>query len=131
AHREALGDSIRLDPTLYGSASEEQHCRQIEDPFLHSLLEVLGEERNGIKGKLRATDAWEIVGVPPGQRSQEVNVRLGEAMRELGWLRDRRRFGGPLEYAYLRGTPRECQVVVVLRRDNRDRVVGADGAGPF
>lgn len=100
AAREAEGASIRLDPSLYAAAGVEQEARRVEDPFV-ALLAAALEERTG---KVRAADVWKLLGIPAGQQTQEQNARLGDAMRELGWERTRRRFGGKgLEYGYARG----------------------------
>lgn len=119
AHREAEGASIRLEPALYPKAAEAQEGRRVEDPFLQRLAEVL----NGLVGKLRSEGAWKIIGVPSGHRTPEHNVRLGEAMKELGWEHEQRRFGGPLEYAYARGEKHErLRELVVHRDDANDKV---------
>ncbi|TAJ11808.1 MAG: hypothetical protein EPO68_14175 [Planctomycetota bacterium] len=126
AAREADRASIRLDPSLYGTAAEEQARRRVEDPF----VETLGAMLNGAEGKLRSTDAWAIVGVPEGQRTQEHNQRLGDAMRELGWERAKLRFdGGEPEYAYAKGDARARLRRVEVLLDDRLRAVGVrDGS---
>lgn len=112
ATREAEGASIRLDPSLYAAAGVEQEARRIEDPFVETLSAVLGDRT----GKLRAADAWRLLGIPAGQQTQDQNARLGDAMRELGWMRTKRRFGGTPEHAYVRGSPvaRERPIAVCL-----------------
>lgn len=111
AQREAAGESVRLDPSLYEVATEEQEEHRIEDPFEQTLAEALGD----LEGKLRAVDAWELTGVQPGQRTQEHNARLGAALRRLGWERTKRRFdGGKPEWSYVRG---EGDEPLVVRRD--------------
>jgi predicted P-loop ATPase len=101
AAREAKGESIRLDAALWQEAAVEQQARTLEDPWVATLADVLGD----LQGKLLVSDAWEIVGVNRGHQTQDQNSRLGNAMRELGWVRDRRRFkaksGKP--YCYVRG----------------------------
>jgi hypothetical protein len=126
AAREADGASIRLDPTLYGAAAEEQAGRRVEDPF----VETLGAILNGAEGKLRSIDAWAIVGVPEGQRTQEHNQRLGDAMRELGWERTKLRFdGGGPENCYAKGDARARWRRVEVLLDDRGRAVGVrDGS---
>ena len=79
AQREAAGESIRLDPKLYPVAAEQQEQRRIEDPFVGTLNAALKD----MEGKIKAQDVWRIVDVPAGQRTQEHNSRLGEAMRGL------------------------------------------------
>ncbi|WP_415393708.1 VapE domain-containing protein [Paracoccus sp. SJTW-4] len=101
AAREAEGMPIRLDPALWDEAAAEQDARRVEDPYFERLHSVLGEAGDG---KLRGEDAWRIVGKPSGQRTQDDNERLGDAMRRLGFERAKRRFGGPNpEWCYVRG----------------------------
>ncbi|HEX8341978.1 MAG TPA: VapE domain-containing protein [Tepidisphaeraceae bacterium] len=99
AHREAAGESIRLDPKFWMVAAEQQDQRRVEDPFAQRLAQVVGD----LNGKLRAEDVWTILGVPPGQRTQDQNGRLGAAMKTNGWERKKLRFGGKPEYCYVRG----------------------------
>ncbi len=120
--RELAGESIRLDPSLYAAAAREQDARRVEDPFVQRLSDAL----SGVEGKLRAGDAWEIVGVPPGQRSQEHNARLGDAMRELGWERTKRRFGGRPEWSYVKGNSSD---ELEVERDDYGQVRGVRPAG--
>lgn len=117
ARLEADGASIRLDPALYPHAAEAQDARRQEDPFLEALEPALA----GLVGKLRAQDAWSIVGkADVGDRSQEDMNRLGEAMRLLGWQRVKRRFsGGGAEWCYVKGeTEAERGRPVVFNSDD-------------
>lgn len=101
ATREAEGAAIRLDPALWAEAAAEQDARRVEDPYFERLHGVLGDE---LAGKLRAEDAWRIVGKPAGMRNQDDNERLGDVMRRLGFDRTKRRFGLPNpEWCYVRG----------------------------
>jgi hypothetical protein len=100
AAREAEGVPIRLDPKLWADAAEEQEARRVEDPYFETLHAALGEDGDG---KLRAEDAWRIVGRPSGMRTQDDNERLGDALRRLGFERKQRRFGGNPEWCYVRG----------------------------
>lgn len=116
AHREAAGESIRLDPALWPDATEAQDSHKVDNPFTEALAEVLGNA----EGKLLAADAWRIVGVEPGRRTQEHNVLMGAAMRELGWARKVLRFGWPTpQNCYVRGAGPTYKRVVV-RRDPND-----------
>ncbi|MBZ8118272.1 virulence-associated E family protein [Roseovarius sp. LXJ103] len=101
AAREADGAAIRLDPDLWADAEAEQDDRRVEEPFYERLYSVLGDER---PCKVKAEDAWRIAGKLPGQRNQDDNERLGDAMRRLGFERSKRRFGLPHpEWCYVRG----------------------------
>jgi predicted P-loop ATPase len=119
--REAKGESIRLDPLLYDAAAVEQKARSVDDPFREQLEHVL----DGHTGKLLNADAWEIVGVPIGQRTQEHNARMGEAMKSLGWERTEARIEGRKRNVYARGSKAESQKRVRLVKDQQGRVIGA------
>jgi hypothetical protein len=122
AVREASGTSIRLDPALYAAAGIEQEARRVEDPFVQRLGDMLGS----VEGKLRAEDAWAIVGLPGGNRTQDHNQRLGDAMRELGWAHKRLRFGHGPEWAYTRG---DASIKLELRLTEYGVVLGVHVAG--
>lgn len=127
ALREANGESIRLNPKLYPLATAAQQMRQAEDPWLHRLEDVLGD----IEGKLLAEDAWRIVGKPPGQRTQEDNERFGAALKELGFVRVKRRFGGPPQNAYVRGASHEAQEVRIIVAADGGSAQSENSAAPF
>jgi len=97
SQRQARGEAIRMDPALWSAAQVEQTERQARDPYFDALETALAEIPNG---SLTVRDAWALVGVDPGRATQDDNVRLGEAMRALGWRRDKLRFG--------EGGPRRC-----------------------
>ena len=99
AARETQGESIRLRPSLWGAAADEQSERRIADPW----EETIGAHLDGFEGLLRIEDAWKLVGVPAGQRTQPQNQRLGDAMRQAGWERTRRRDSGDRTYVYKKG----------------------------
>ncbi|MCA3560682.1 MAG: hypothetical protein IOC82_06580 [Aestuariivirga sp.] len=126
AAREAEGASIRLDPELWADATAEQEARRVEDPFFERLHGALGEE---VEGKLRAEDAWRIVGKPAGMRTQDDNERLGEALRRLNFDRRQLRFGGNPEGCYVRGDRRQRIVPKFDPNGELDGVSITDG-GP-
>ncbi len=114
AARETSGASIRLDRALWADAAEQQEARHVEDPYVVTLGTILGEAT----GKLLAADVWDLVGIPTGQQTQDHNARLGDAMRVLGWERDKRRFGGPRsQWCYLKGSKAERERRVEVVRD--------------
>lgn len=122
--REAEGASIRLDPDLWAAAANEQQQRAVEDPYVLALAEFLHNH----EGKVRAAAVWEFLGIPVGQRTQEHNARLGEAMRALGWDRKKLRFGGAPEYAYVRG---DSQIELETYRTQLGSVHVGSGEPPF
>ena len=96
---EAQGHPTRLDPSLYAAAEAQQEERRVQDPFEADLAEHLPEE-----GVLAVRDAWELVGLDPGRRDQDGAVRLGAAMRRLGWRRTTAKIGGKARASFQKGT---------------------------
>ena len=124
AAREASGASIRLPEELWLAAAEQQQGREIENPFIATLDNVLRtkhEMEDGtwvydqpMNGKLVVEDAWRILDLKPGQRSQKHQEQLGDAMKKLGWKRIRLRVGeGDRAYHYVRGLPPYKHINVV------------------
>ena len=110
AAREADGGSIRLDPSLWAEAAEEQEARRVEDPIYERLQSVFGDD---LCGKVRSDDVWRVLGKQQGLGSQGDNGRIGDAMRRLGFEKDRLRFGGPSpEYCYTRGEKPYAKIVL-------------------
>jgi predicted P-loop ATPase len=122
AEAEAEEESIRLDPSLYGSATEQQQQRRVIDPWIDVIQSALGDIA---EGKMKCEDAWTIVDLRPGFRTQEHNVRMGEAMKALGWVRKKLRFGNKPEWAYVKGADlfgMELPTIHVERDDSGLRV---------
>ncbi|HTR54985.1 MAG TPA: virulence-associated E family protein [Kofleriaceae bacterium] len=120
AEAERLGESIRLDPVLYADAAVEQEARlRGDDPLIDLLHRTLGNRT----GKLRVSDAFLICGIEAGKANQDQMERVGRAIRDLGWERKQRRFGGPLEYAYVKGTAAEREVELIVEFDPQMRSV--------
>lgn len=102
AHYQAQGESIRLDPSLYKIAAEEQAKRRVEDPWLPLLQASFGD----LTGKVVINDVWKILGKQTGSLTYEDNRRVGEAMRELNWVRKHTSLPGSkaqLYWCYVRG----------------------------
>ncbi|MFK4809692.1 VapE domain-containing protein [Devosia sp. ZW T5_3] len=107
--REAAGESIRLDKTLWDAAAAEQEERRIDDPFVEVLQDRLGDQ----EGKISTLDLWSALGVEVEKRTQEQNARLGSVMKQLGFQRKKMRFGTNTSWAYQRG---ESQHVINAER---------------
>jgi len=115
---EAAGESIRLDPQHYVAAAAEQEARlRGDDPLVDVLHRVLGERT----GKLRVSDAYLICGIEPGKATQDQMERFGRAIRELGWERQRRRFDGALDYAYVKGSDAQRYAQLAVEYDHFSR----------
>jgi len=120
AEAEALGESIRLNPELYAAAAAEQEARLAgDDPLVDVLHRALGTRT----GKLRVSDAYLICGIEAGKANQDQIARFGKAIRELGWERQRRRFEGQLQYAYVKGTADQREVELLVEYDPHMRQV--------
>ncbi len=127
ARREAAGESIRLDPALWPHAEVQQERRRVEDPWETTLADTLGD----LNGKILVEDVWRIVGMNDrSRRTQADNARLGEAIRRVGFTRDKRRHEGKVAWHYVRGTKEETERRIVLdfERDDEGRVIGAPAA---
>jgi hypothetical protein len=124
---EAANESIRLDPKLYGDAALEQEARlRDDDPLVDVLHRALGNRT----GKLRVADAYLVAGIEPGRATQDQMDRFGRAIRELGWERLRRRFGGELAYAYVRGTSEQRDIELYVEFDPLARTVKVAPSAP-
>jgi predicted P-loop ATPase len=97
AEAEAEGESIRLDASLYEAAGQQQTQRRVLDPWIGALRAAIGHITCG---KMRCEDAWVILDLKAGHRTQDHNLRLGDAMKQLGWERKKKRFGGKPAWAY-------------------------------
>ena len=114
AAREAKGESIRLDPSLYGAAAQEQQERNVGDPWDELFAEHLGGDRIG---RIRSADLWEMVNIPVDRRTQGHNLRLSDIMQGLGWARKKLRFGGKLAWCYVKGSDVQQEEVITMSRD--------------
>jgi Virulence-associated protein E len=103
ATREAKGESIRLDQSLWPVAEREQRLRLTNDPY----YDVLHDALTGLDGKISSEDIWRLLDVKPGHRTQEANARMGAAMRALGWQRPNTagtiKIGGKMVMGYVKG----------------------------
>jgi predicted P-loop ATPase len=115
AQREAQGETIRLDQTLWAAAAVEQGKRVLEDPYLSTLAAAL----EGRWGKIASEDVFRILDIPAGQRNQAQNTRVGEAMRRLRWRRERLRREGTLQYCYVNCATQDAPWLTVIEDKGR------------
>lgn len=106
---EAKGESIRLPEQLWRAAAAEQGARSVDDPFASALAEQLA----GRWGKIAINDVFKLLDLPTGQRHQGHNRRIGEAMKNLGWRRERVRREGALQYCYINCATQDAPWIVV------------------
>jgi len=104
--RERANESIRLDPALWAEAGKEQRERVTHDPYYETLLTELHAATKYSGCKIRSEDVWTILNIR-GNRTQEQNNRMGDAMRRLGWRRSSKNnliwVDGALVVGYVRG----------------------------
>ena len=103
AHREANGEPIRLDPSLWAAAGIEQAARTTSDPYYDILVEHL----DGIAGdlKIRVSDLWIILGNPKAATiTLDQSTRLSDCMRRLGWRGNTVSIKGEKAQGYVKGT---------------------------
>lgn len=104
AYWEAKGASTRLPKELYASGHEEQEKRRITDPWADLLQDAFGD----LRGKVAASELWSLLDRDQkGKRTQNDNMRLGQAMRELGWARPESgiKVNGRKVRGYVKGDP--------------------------
>ena len=82
-HREAAGEPIRLDPSLWGAASLQQEARVFNHPWLESLSEEYSTREPGVR--LTPEDIWNFLQVPMDRRTTAGNRIITGAMQTLGY----------------------------------------------
>ena len=83
AHREAAGESIRLDKSLWPAAEKEQDKRTAVDPFDDLLDRALG----WLNGQLESASVLVILNIPEAQRNTAMEMRAAKSMKRLGWVK--------------------------------------------
>lgn len=120
AHREAAGESIRLDPALWDDARAEQDARLVGSAVLERLEEVLcDDDGNQCEGKITAKAIRDILGIDANANAsanQKLYDDMGAAMQRLGWKRTSRQLRGKKVRCYVRG---EREVWWSIRNDGR------------
>jgi hypothetical protein len=97
--REAAGVSIHLDESLWGAAAVQQEARVEQHPFVDMFADALGS----LRGKFKCADAWIILDLQPGQRTQPNQTAVGTSLRSLGWQRFQRSVNGEQRWYYVKG----------------------------
>lgn len=96
-HREAKGESIRLDPSLWDEAGKRQKAVEVSNP----MEEVLAMALRSDTGRISCADLWEIAGVPMSSRAG--NPKLRKAMEVLGWTKTDKKYHGATVSCYQKG----------------------------
>lgn len=116
------GESIRLAAELWPDAAEVQEHRVHENSFTSVICERLScpperpdKDPSMYDGRIRTSDIRKLLGVPPERWTNAMEIKAGQAMKELGWERKlMRRGGGERSYYYRRGAPPYDPLLVVI-----------------
>ena len=127
AAREAKGESIRLDRSLWPVAAEMQKKRMIDDPFDDLLEQALSY----LDGKISSLSVLTILNIPEAQRTPQMELRAANAMKRLGWERPANAIwlDGKTARGYLRGAP--PQELITARRSPYTRELQVEGGRDF
>jgi hypothetical protein len=124
-HLEAKGESLELPRHVLAAAKAEQEKRVAEDPLVEALDDAFGE----MLGRVLIEDVWTLIGKPdPAQRKQWDKTALGQAMRRLGWEKQKLRKKEPGEkeskkrYFYTRGAEPHPEIVLQSRLGEQPKV---------
>lgn len=89
AHREALGESIRLPERLWGAAAIEQEDRHEQDSWEAKIVDLLDDLQPGSDGRKKVMTSllWDAVEVETARQDTAGARRISEIMRRLGYER--------------------------------------------
>ena len=90
---EAVGQSIALDPSLWGDAREAQEQRRVADPWEeilgHMPDHVVHKSGDGFERVASADVLTRVLDIPKAQQTSAHGQRLALAMKHAGWSRNR------------------------------------------
>lgn len=100
---------IRLDPSLYEAAAEQQSARKIDNAYEVILEDAVG----GAVGRMRVQDVWKLLGFPiETPPNQQQLTQIAVVMQSAGFEREKFMIGGSRKYWYVRGTGPERDIVL-------------------
>jgi predicted P-loop ATPase len=92
ASRQAAGESLRLDPSLYGAAGVEQAKRRQHDLWEHKLERIPSEWIHTDKAARQMVTTAEllehVLDIPVKEQNGAMGRRLAHAMKWCGWNRN-------------------------------------------
>jgi predicted P-loop ATPase len=89
---EAAGESITLDPSLWGDAGEAQEQRRVKDPWEEILAANTAHIHNNGDGYECAASAElleHVLTIPRWQQNSSHTRRLALSMKHIGWMTNR------------------------------------------
>jgi hypothetical protein len=84
ASREAGGESIRLDESLYEAARIQQEKSRVEDPWEATLAPFWGPEAEHYQ-RVAPAEIWEALGLPNSHRNSALQIRVNKIMPKWGY----------------------------------------------
>jgi predicted P-loop ATPase len=84
AHREKMGESIRLDASLFEHAGVQQERRRVIDDWEDAVMVYVGEND---KKNVSRDEVWNALAIPTAHRDEKGSVRLGQIMQRLNFRR--------------------------------------------
>lgn len=97
AYRYVEGETWWLDRSLEAAAAEDVDDRFQGDSWEDMLPALLAEYHS-----VTSAAALLLLGVEPGKQARGDAMRVGDALRRLGWARQRKRHAGARGYEYVR-----------------------------
>ena len=83
AFYESQGESIRLDPRLYGDAEIEQETRRAADPWEQRIEEAWSDEYH----RVTQNEIWMLLNVPIERQDHRAGARVAAIMKRCGFKR--------------------------------------------
>jgi len=123
AHREQLGESIRLHPSLWPAAGAEQERRTSADAWEEIIRVAVLEYPRGSDGSLRipTTELWTALGIEVARRDRVGSLRLSEIMQKLGFTNSVIRVAG---HGTVRGYHLTDPSRLELAADDHEEILG-------
>ncbi len=118
-HKEAesTDEDIRLPQHLWPAAAVHQNEARQEDPWETKIQQTL----NGLRGRITNEEVWKIVNMHDvAKRTQACSVRVGDAMKHLGFERTRVRVGETIRPGFEAGDTDKERAQFIRIRLNED-----------
>ena len=97
-------DDIRLPAHIWPVAAVHQDGTRLEDPWETTIQQTL----QGLCGRISADDIWKILNMNDiARRTQACSVRVGDALKHLGFERTYLRIGNSVKTGFVSGSTKE------------------------
>jgi hypothetical protein len=93
----------------------QKHLSSFNEGISAVRLQKFFSSLGDLRGKIRVDDVIFLAGFDG--RTPRRSRLVGHVMRQLGWKHESLRFGGSLEYAYVRGSVLEREVILEIETD--------------